>query len=69
MGKCEECKWWVEHEITDESEGEGNCHRYPPNSITTSRAADELRRGHFWPPFPVTCSGDFCGEYQDKEKK
>lgn len=51
--ECQTCRWW--REIQKSSFG--HCHRYPPS------IPNEPNGEFGW--IPVTCEGEFCGEYAE----
>lgn len=58
MGRaCKECKWW---EFVED--GEGPCHRYPPDQQAVMEFNDGCIQNHW--EHPWTGKDDWCGEFE-----
>ena len=55
--KCVECKYF-----TDENEGKGRCHRYPPTVLELDGTNIKQARA-------VVAKDDFCGEFERQEDR
>ena len=68
---CDECQWWDRHHLASESVGV--CRRYAPKSaahVFTNPTDEEpfvYRGGVVSCGWPTTISGEWCGEFEQRE--